>query len=314
MKVYFERKRAVLGELVYAGLMAGIMAGIIGAVLILLRADGERTWSPFARTALGFFGRSGTAGVYVGVLSGIIAGGAMALLMIVSAAIQGEGLRPIQLIAATVFDERAREEPPRFSIILTGLLIHFATAALFGLLWVSVLRPASSMTALIEGAIYGLIIWGVQQYGILPVINKPLARGMRPGPFAAAHFFFGATLGIASFFFRQALSLNLYLPAVWVGLFSLFVVSETAGVIFALLGGDWTIGKAVGWGAPYGLLLWLILHGMIYTLNPPLGRALATTLFAVWNILVGIVIGLYPAFLEPRPAEAAGEEEWRRAA
>ena len=315
MEIYFERQRAAPGELVYAGAMAGWVAGVVGVVLIVLRADGERIWQPFARTALGFFGPTVTAGMYAGILSGIVAGGVMAIFMITASAMQGKGTAaPMRLIAATIYRQQALEGPARFPVVLTGWIIHFATAVLLGLIWGAILGRSASLRAILGGAVYGWGIWFFQQYGLLPIIDRPLARGMKPKTFAVAHLLFGATLGGYPFFFRQALFSATYVPAVLVGIFSLFAVTMAAGVIFALAGGDWMIGKAIRWGAPYGILLWMIIHGVIYAVNPNLATAFQTLSFAVWNLFIGIVIGIYPAFLEPRPAEAIRREDWRRAA
>ncbi len=314
MNLYFER-RTTLGELIYAGWMAGIMAGVFGVVLILLRADGEGAWVPFARTALGLFGSTATAGFYAGVLSGMMAGGVMAIFLAMASASRGrEMVAPIRMIAATVYGEQALQGPARFPILLTGLMIHFMTAALFGLIWVALLGRTSYPAAILGGAVYGLFIWAVQEYAILPAINKPLARRMDPGLFAAAHLLFGAMLGFYPFFFEQGLAPGAYIPAVWVGLFALFAISEMAGMFFALLGGDWTIGRGVRWGVFYGLLLWLLIHGGLYAVNPGLARVVATLPFALWNILIGMVIGTYPAFLEPRPEESVKRKELKRAA
>src|SRR5579871_4888044 len=98
MNLYFERKRAALGELIYAGWIAGTIAGILGVLLIVLRADGERVWSPFARTAVGFFGPILTVDIYVGVLSGIVSGGLMAIFLSVASAMEGRGaLAPLRM-------------------------------------------------------------------------------------------------------------------------------------------------------------------------------------------------------------------------
>lgn len=319
MDIYFRRKRAAVGELIYAGLMAGMAAGIVGVLLILLRADGERTWHPFARTALGFFGKTATAGVYAGLLSGLIAGTIMALFLMIASASREEGMiAPLRLIAATVYRDRALKGPSRFPVVMTGTMIHFATALFLGLVWGFIwavfLGRRAAFAAPFGGAVYGLIIWAIQSYAVLPLINRPLVRGIDPGLFAVAHLLFGATLGTYPFFYGEGLFSAAYVPAVLVGVFSLFAVTETAGVIFALAGGDWTIGKAVRWGGLYGILLWLVIHGVIYAVNPALGRALQSLRFAVWNLFIGIVLGIYPAFLEPRPAEAIRREEWRRAA
>jgi|GEM_PF-5916671 len=313
MNLYFERKRAALGELIYAGWTAGTIAGIFGVLLIVLRADGEWVWSPFARTAVGFFGPILTVDIYVGVLSGIVSGGLMTIFLSAASAMEGRGaLAPVRMIAAAVYGDEALQRPTRFPILMTGMVIHFATASLFGLIWVAISRRSGYGAAVLGGAFYGLAIWMIQQYGLLPMIDQPLARGINPTAFAIAHLLFGAALGAATLFVRQVL--DSYVPAVLVGLFSLFAVTEAAGMIFALIGGDWPIRRGLGWGALYGLLLWLIIHGAIYAVNPPLARSLQTLPFAAWNIFLGLVIGTYPAFLEVRTEEEVRREDLRRAA
>jgi hypothetical protein len=133
-----------------------------------------------------------------GLISGVIGAVLMGLaLMFFAAAIDGDPFQPWRLIAATFLRESAfpvtSDVQP--GTILFGVALHFVTAILFGIFFAWIGGYLSVSAAMEWGVIFGLAVWVIMQFGILPVINPYLAA-MPPAQFAIAHIFFGISLGL----------------------------------------------------------------------------------------------------------------------
>jgi hypothetical protein len=144
------------------------------------------------------------AGAVAGLLGGIVAWGvAMALLP------KGAGgLLPLRLVAATLFGPYAvapeNVGPPAF---VGALLVGFAAIA-YGLVFVSILRPAAPpRRAIAVGAVYGGVLYFPAWLGVVHVFDPLLYQAGQGRGLAilALHVLYGATMGLVVPFLRKIL-------------------------------------------------------------------------------------------------------------
>ncbi len=137
--------------------------------------------------------------LHAGLIAGVIAGLAMAMVSMMMAMMTGEGFwAPVKKISVTLLSQSAVQEPGfQFIPVLVGMMIHFATAIAFGFIFalLALLSRGRSYGATVGvGIAYGLAIWVVMQFLVLPVVNPVMAQ-MPPLQFAMLHVIFGGTLG-----------------------------------------------------------------------------------------------------------------------
>lgn len=134
--------------------------------------------------------------VYAGVMAGVIAGLAMAMVSMMMAMMTGEGFwAPVKKISVTLLGQSAVQNPGfEFMPVMVGMMIHFATAIMFGIILVMLAGRRSYGPAIGWGIAYGLGIWVVMQFIVLPLVNPVMAQ-MPPLQFAMLHMIFGGTLG-----------------------------------------------------------------------------------------------------------------------
>jgi hypothetical protein len=144
------------------------------------------------------------AGAVAGLVGGIVAWGvAMALLP------EGAGgLLPLRLVAATLFGPYAvapeNVGPPAF---VGALLVGFAAIA-YGLVFVSILRPAAPpRRAIAVGAVYGGVLYFPAWLGVVHVFDPLLYQAGQGRGLAilALHVLYGATMGLVVPFLRKIL-------------------------------------------------------------------------------------------------------------
>jgi uncharacterized membrane protein YagU involved in acid resistance len=134
--------------------------------------------------------------IYAGVLAGIIAGIAMSIVAMATAMMMGQEVwAPVKMIAITFLDDAWMERPGfQMTPILAGMMIHFATAIGFGVIFSLLGGRLSYGEAVGWGVLYGLAIWLFMQFFWLPIINPMMAQ-MPYLPFAIEHAIFGGFLG-----------------------------------------------------------------------------------------------------------------------
>lgn len=134
--------------------------------------------------------------VYAGVMAGVIAGIAMAMVSMMMAMMTGEGFwAPVKKISVTLLGQSAVQNSGfEFMPVMVGMMIHFATAIAFGIIFVMSAGRRSYGPAIGWGIAYGLGIWVVMQFIVLPFVNPVMAQ-MPPLQFAMLHIIFGGTLG-----------------------------------------------------------------------------------------------------------------------
>jgi hypothetical protein len=118
------------------------------------------------------------------------------------------GLLPLRLVAATLFGPFAvAPENVGLPAFVGALLVGFAAIA-YGLIFVSILRPAATLRRSIGvGAVYGLVLFGPAWMGIVHVFDPLLyqAGQGRGGVILALHGLYGATMGLLVPFLRKVL-------------------------------------------------------------------------------------------------------------
>jgi uncharacterized membrane protein YagU involved in acid resistance len=131
-----------------------------------------------------------------GVLAGLVSGTGMALVsMLISTVFGDEAFFPMKLIGATFFGVEAIIGG--LSVILAGLLTHYLLSVLFGVIFASLTK--SEFTVFIsfwEGIIYGVGIWSVMNYIVLPILNPTMNDrvALSPSSFFLEHLVFGGLL------------------------------------------------------------------------------------------------------------------------
>ena len=127
-----------------------------------------------------------------GLLSGLLAGAGMGVFLVVVGLIGGVG--PGQTLG--LFAPAGSGEP------LTGGLMHLAVAGLYGVGLALILHFLTRRGVdwrrygWLLGVVYGLVVWVVARFVLLPGLGIALAD-ISPAQFVPAHLVYGAVLGYA---------------------------------------------------------------------------------------------------------------------
>lgn len=139
-----------------------------------------------------------TRGVVLGGLwSGLMAGSAMALFLMVLSALSGSGFwKPMQLIAGSFYGNGA--ESAGATTAAVGLLFHLFNSAAIGLIFAAFVRYSTEIAALLIGMGMALGIWVITTFVAVPLLDPPLWRvlGYASFPWFFAHVVFGGVLMI----------------------------------------------------------------------------------------------------------------------
>ena len=125
-----------------------------------------------------------------GLLSGLLAGAAMGLFLVIVGLVGGVG--PGEMLG--------RFDPAGDSSPLTGTLMHLAVSGLYGVGLALMLYVLNGRWAdwrrygWLLGAGYGLLVWVVAQFVLLPGLGIALAD-IPPAQFIPAHLVYGVVLG-----------------------------------------------------------------------------------------------------------------------
>jgi uncharacterized protein DUF6789 len=137
-----------------------------------------------------------------GALAGLGGGLAMAIVgAIISASLGGDIWLEAKQIAAVVYGPAAAAQPGfAAGPVLVGTLLHLIVSAVLGALFSIVTRRVLHLTSefgtpLLTGLIYGMLIWLVAYFVVLPIIN-PLLRETYAPAFIVQHLVYGAVTGL----------------------------------------------------------------------------------------------------------------------
>jgi hypothetical protein len=147
-------------------------------------------------------GRSKSAG---GALAGIVAGLVMAVVMMIYFSVMGAGFwYPVENIAAVFFGIDALLGGA--GVVIVGLLTHLLVSALLGMLFASLLQPRTSTGAAFFGGLaYGIGVWVVMTYIILPIFNPTMSARMAvtAGFWFFSHLIYGGFLAFTPGLVRE---------------------------------------------------------------------------------------------------------------
>jgi hypothetical protein len=136
-----------------------------------------------------------------GAVAGLIGGLAMAIVgAIISASLGGDIWLEAKQIAAIVYGPAATQPGFAAGPVLVGTLLHLLVSTAFGALFGIVTRRIFHLTSefgtlLMAGLIYGMLIWLVGYFVVLPLIN-PLLRETYAPAFIVQHLVYGAVTGL----------------------------------------------------------------------------------------------------------------------
>lgn len=103
-----------------------------------------------------------------GITGGLIGGGLMGLFLAITMALTGDGfLRPFELIGSIWYGALTTGA----TVIVLGLLTHFAVAAVLGALWAYGLSYIK-IEPLAAGLVFGAALWAIMQYLVLPLVGS----------------------------------------------------------------------------------------------------------------------------------------------
>jgi hypothetical protein len=122
-----------------------------------------------------------------GLLRGVVAGLAMAAVLVVAGAL---AQLSVQLVLS-------RFDPTGGNSAMTGLLAHLASAGIYGLLFALLTAPGAARLGnrmILAGVIYGLTLWLISRGLMASELGAPL-RVLPPVGWALAHIVYGAVLG-----------------------------------------------------------------------------------------------------------------------
>lgn len=131
-----------------------------------------------------------------GILAGLVAGIVMALVAMVASSVAGGSFwLPMLAISATYYGADALAGGA--GTIALGVLTHLVVSAFWGLLfaWVGGAR-ISAGSAFFAGLLYGIAIWALMSFAVLPAINEVLLdrAAIEPGWWFGYHLIFGGML------------------------------------------------------------------------------------------------------------------------
>lgn len=130
-----------------------------------------------------------------GALSGLFAGAVMAAVLMLFSYRGGDLWLAMKLIAATAMGEKAVTAAGFQPLpVVTGFMIHLGMSAALGIFFAWLGGFLTLRVATGWGVIFGLAVWVIMQFGLLPVVD-PWMAAFPPVPFAVAHGLFGLVLG-----------------------------------------------------------------------------------------------------------------------
>lgn len=135
------------------------------------------------------------------IVAGLIASIVMGMIEMIYEAVGGDGFwSPVVYIGATVLRGLQTLQPPvgfLFWGVVLGLMGHMMNSVILTWIFAGLLaRRAGSRSALVSlGVVYGLIVFAVMWYAVLPVVD-PVMLSLNVSVFVLAHIVWGGALGL----------------------------------------------------------------------------------------------------------------------
>jgi hypothetical protein len=133
-----------------------------------------------------------------GTAAGVIAGVAMAIVLLVMTLLQGQDVWPVFKGAAAPFIGDAAMRPGfELGPVLLGTLAHLAVSIGWGILFGLLVYGMSKGATVIVGALFGIVVWLGMYYVVLPLVGlAEMARTTAVSFAVITHVIFGFALGL----------------------------------------------------------------------------------------------------------------------
>lgn len=135
------------------------------------------------------------------ITAGLIASIVMGMIEMIFEAVAGDGFwAPVAYIGATVLRSLQALQPPvgfHFWGVVLGLMGHMMNSVILTWVFTAVVarRIGSRGALLTRGIIYGLVVFFVMWYVVVPVVD-PVLLNLNVTVFVLAHLMWGAALGL----------------------------------------------------------------------------------------------------------------------
>ncbi len=140
-----------------------------------------------------------------GALAGLIAGVLMEAWMVAMAASQHRDAWMVLKGAATPFlHERAAQPGFDAGAVALGVLCHLAISIIWGALFGLVFFGIPKGATIVAGLVYGIVVWLVMYYIVLPAVGLGRVSSSSPvGPAVLSHMGFGLVIALAFLPFQR---------------------------------------------------------------------------------------------------------------
>ena len=134
-----------------------------------------------------------------GLVGGFIGGAAMAVFVSVVLGVEGrDSVAGLKLLAYPILGEAVRVPGFQAGPVILGVLLHFIVAIGWGLAFGLLAYGLPKRIAVLAGAPWGIVVWLVMFYVVLPVLGGSAVRDILSLPMMiVAHVVYGVTAGLA---------------------------------------------------------------------------------------------------------------------
>ena len=138
----------------------------------------------------------GTHPLVAGGVGGLLGGAAMGVVAAVlfPALGLGSAFRPFVLFGA-LLDQNWAQRGFSLGPFLVGLAIHVVMSLALGVLFAWLVNYSRGRTVVVDGLVFGLVVWLVNHLGLLRIADPAAARGWPWWLFAVAHALYGLIVG-----------------------------------------------------------------------------------------------------------------------
>ncbi len=136
------------------------------------------------------------AGVWTGALAGLVMG--LFTMVVAAPVLKLPWYSPPRVLATMAMGRGALDNILEFRLapFVVGVVLLLILAVILGALFTFVLRAANQVRIVGGGVLYGLFVWAVLQYFLLPLLFPLVTdKGFPPEWYAASFGVFGLTLG-----------------------------------------------------------------------------------------------------------------------
>jgi hypothetical protein len=135
-------------------------------------------------------------GLWTGALAGLVMG--LFTMAVAAPVLQLPWYSPPRVLATMAMGREAVDNILEFRLapFVVGVVLLLILAVLLGALFTLILRTTSRLRIVAAGALYGLFVWALLQYFLLPLVFPLVTeKGFPPEWYAASFGLFGLTLG-----------------------------------------------------------------------------------------------------------------------